>query len=124
MGILKKHLLIQTSICRRHITIPVSAFFFGSAAIEKLIYILTCYCARHTLLMFEDQQQSAWVSIRNILFMHQCAAAEIILARKGWKISVIHHDHCGFPVYAARSKNGKKLKLRYIDYQEEMTKIR
>ncbi|MBE8612493.1 hypothetical protein CYG68_08675 [Morganella morganii] len=34
-----------------------------------------------------EGEHSAWVSIRNILFMHQCAAAEIILARKGWKIS-------------------------------------
>ncbi|MDF5910898.1 hypothetical protein P4W15_02325 [Morganella morganii] len=124
MGILKKTLAHTDQYLPPAHNYPCVGFFFGSAAIEKLIYILTCYCARHTLLMFEDQQQSAWVSIRNILFMHQCAAAEIILARKGWKISVIHHDHCGFPVYAARSKNGKKLKLRYIDYQEEMTKIR
>lgn len=91
---------------------------------QKLTHIINCYCARHTLLMLEGQHQSAWASIRNILIIHQCAAAEIILARKGWKISVIYNDRFGFPVYAIRSKNGRKLKCYYNDYQKEMTKIR
>lgn len=91
---------------------------------QRLMNTLKCYCARHTLLTQERGEHSAWVSIRNILFMHQCAAAEIILARKGLKISVIYNDRFGFPVYAIRNKNGRKLKCCYDDYQKEMTKIR
>lgn len=86
VGILKKHLLIQTSICRRHITLSLCRLFFGvphAAANEYSQMLLRQAYLTHT----GEGEHSAWVSIRNILFMHQCAAAEIILARKGWKIS-------------------------------------
>ncbi|TCW07762.1 hypothetical protein EDF73_11294 [Raoultella sp. BIGb0138] len=85
---------------------------------------LSRYSARYTLLIESQQLPFAWEIFRNTLIIQQCAAIEISLAGRGWKLHVGHDEITGFPMYIARSKYGRLIIIRYSDYQKEMAKIR
>lgn len=85
---------------------------------------LSRYSARYTLLIESRSAHFPWETLRNTLIIQQCAAIEVILGERGWKIHVAHDETTGFPVYIARSKYGRRIIIRYPDYQKEMAKIR
>ncbi|ENR8889187.1 hypothetical protein JAG44_000775 [Citrobacter koseri] len=85
---------------------------------------LVRYTARYTLLLETSSIVSPWDQLRNILIAQQCAAIEIALAERGWKLHVAHDEKTGFPFYIAVNKYGRKKQIRYPEYQKEMARLR
>ncbi|WP_147439885.1 hypothetical protein [Gibbsiella quercinecans] len=85
---------------------------------------LVRYAARYTLLLESHATSLPWETVRNIFITHQCAATELALAGRGWKLHITVDGASGFPMYLAVNKYGRKKSIRYEDYHREMARIR